>query len=147
MPLPSEKNCFCWKISWWLILGNLFGFSFMLFDAFHLLFFKKYFSLHLIHISLIDMCLSMFHLEFIFTGTLHYLLSLSILDNFSAIMLLIIFSSPFSVSPLFGTPVMSVLACLMLSQRSARLSFFYSFFFFHSSFCSKAVISIFLSSN
>ena len=107
-------------------------FSLLLFVVFNTLF------LSLIFVSFITMCLGVFLLGFILPGT-HWAswtwltISLPMLGNFSAIILSNIFLGPFSLSSPPGTPIMQFLVCLILFQRSLRLSSF--FFFFHSFFC------------
>ena len=77
------------------------------------------FSLYLIFARCISMCLNMF----ILCGILCFL-NLSVcfpmLGKFLASSN--IFSGPFSLSSPYGTPMMWMLVCLMLSQRSLRLS-------------------------
>ena len=82
------------------------------------------------------MRLSVFFLEFILYGTLHFLYlgdCFPMLGKFSTSN---IFSGPFPFSS-SGTSVMQMLVCLMLSQRSLRLSSlfspltFFSFFFLY----------------
>ena len=84
-------------------------------------------SLCLIFISLINMCLGVFHLEFILYGTLWVswtwaAISFPILGKFSTIISSSIFSWPFFLSS--GTPMIQMLGCLTLSQGSLRLSSF-----------------------
>ena len=69
---------------------------------------------------------------------------LSPLGKFPSIISSNIFSGPFSLSSPSGTLIMRMLMCLMLSQRSLRLSSLFSFFF--SIFCFAAIISTILSS-
>ena len=100
----------------------------------------------LIFINLINMCLVMFHLRFILFGTLWVswicvTISFPILGKFSAIISSSIFSWPFFLSSSSGTPMIRMLGCLTLSQRSLRLcsfllilfSFYLSFTYFHHS--------------
>ena len=106
------------------------------------------FSLSLIFVNLITMCLGVFLLGFILPGTLfaswtQLTVSFPMLGNFSAIITSNIFSGPFTFSSLSGTPIMRMLVHLMLSQRSLRLSSF--LFILFSLFCSMAVISTILS--
>ena len=73
------------------------------------------------------MCLGVFLFGFILTGTLYTswtLLTISFptLGKFLAIIFSNIFSGPFFLSSLSGTPIMWMLVCLILSQRSPRLS-------------------------
>ena len=96
------------------------------------------FSLSLIFVSLITMCLSMFLLGFILPGTLFassrwVAISFPMLGKFSTIISSNVFSGSFSLSS--GTPIMQMLVCSVLSQRSPRLSSFLSFFFIL--FCSS----------
>ena len=92
---------------------------------------------------LITMCLSLFLLEFSLYGTLctswtWVAISFPMLGKFSTIISSNIFSGPYSLSSPSETPKMPMLLCLMLSQRSLRLSsflfilfsFFLSFFLF-----------------
>ena len=94
------------------------------------------FSLSLIFVSLIAVCLSMFHLGFILPGTLcaswtWVTVSFPMLGKFSAIISSNVFSGPFSLSSPSGNPLMRMLVCSVLSQRFLRLSsFFYSFFLY-----------------
>ena len=89
------------------------------------------FSLSLIFVNLITVCLGMFLLGFILPGTLcsfwtWVAISFPMLGKFSTIVSSNIFSDPFSLSSPSGTPIMRMLVHLMLSQSSLRLS---SFFF------------------
>ena len=107
---------------------------------YYLLFFLcwfQYLSLYLFVVGLINMCLSVFLLEFILYGTLHFLYlgdCFPMLGKFSTSN---IFSGPFPFSSSSGTSIMQMLVCLMLSQRSLRLSSlfspltFFSFFFLY----------------
>ena len=86
-------------------------------------------SLYLIFISLINMCLGVFHLGFILFGTLWVswtwvAISFPILGKFSTIISSSIFSCPFFLSSSSGTPMIQMLGHLTLSQRSLRLSSF-----------------------
>ena len=90
-------------------------------------------SLFLSFVSLSTMCLSVFLLGFILPGTLCFL---DLLDYFLSHVrellryyLFKYFLRSFSLSSPSGTPIMQMLVCLMLSQRSIRLSSFFSFFF------------------
>ena len=92
-------------------------------------------SLSLIFVSLISLCLHVFLLGFILHGTLctswtWLTISFPMFGKFSALTSSDIFSDPFSSLP--GTPIMWMLVRLMLSQRSLRLSYFYSFCFLYS---------------
>ena len=85
-------------------------------------------SLCLIFVNLINMCLGVFHLGFILFGTLWVswtcvTISFPILGKFSAISSSSIFSWPFFLSS-SGTPMIRMLVCFTLSQRSLRLSSF-----------------------
>ena len=91
-------------------------------------------SLCLIFINLINMCLGLFHLGFILFGTLWVswtwvAISFPILGTFSTIISSSIFSWPFFLSSYSGTPMIRILGCLILSQRSLRLpSFLFTLF-------------------
>ena len=94
-------------------------------------------SLSLIFVSLITVCLGVFLLGFILPGTLcaywTWLTdSFPMLGKLSDIISSNIFSGPFSLPLPSGTPIMWMLVHLMLSQRSLRLSYFYSFCFLYS---------------
>ena len=85
-------------------------------------------SLCLIFVNLINMCLGVFHPGFILCGTLWVswnwvIISLPILGKFSTIISLSIFSWSFFLSS-SGTPMIQMLGCLTLSQRSLMLSSF-----------------------
>ena len=87
-------------------------------------------SLCLIVVSLINMCLGVFHLGFTLFGTLWVswtwmIISFSILGKISTIISSSIFSWPFFLSSSSGTPVIRMLGHLTLSQKSVML---YSFF-------------------
>uniref|UniRef100_A0A8C6F1F1 Uncharacterized protein n=1 Tax=Monodon monoceros TaxID=40151 RepID=A0A8C6F1F1_MONMO len=107
------------------------------------------FSLSLIFVSLITMCLGVFLLGFILPGTLctswtWVSISFPMLGKFSTIISSNIFSGPFSLPSPSGTPIVRMLLHLMLSQRFLKL---YSFLFIlFSLFCSMAVNSTLLSS-
>ena len=95
------------------------------------------FSLSLILLNLITMCLAMFLLGFILPGILctsstWVAIYFPMLGKFSTIISSNIFSGPFSLSSPSGTPIMRMLVHLMLSQRSLRLSSFF-FTLFHGS--------------
>ena len=105
-------------------------------------------SLCLIFVSLINMCLVVFHLGFILFGTRWVswtlvAISFPILGKFSTIISSSIFSCPFFLSS-SGTPMILILRCLTLSQRSLRLSSFHLILF--SFFPSASFISTILSS-
>ena len=98
-------------------------------------------SLCLIFVNLINMCLRAFHLGFILFWTLWVswiwvATSFPILGKFSTIISSSIFSWPFFLSSSSGTPMIQILGCLTLSQRSLRLSslvlILFSFFLFAS---------------
>ena len=71
-------------------------------------------------------------------------ISFPILGKFSTIISSNIFSVPFFFSSSSGTPIIRVLVCLMLSQRSLRLSSI--LFILFCLFCSMVVISTIFSS-
>ena len=107
------------------------------------------FSLCLIFVNLINMCLGVFHLGFILFGTLWVswtwvIISFPILGKFSTITSSSIFSWSFFFSSFSATPMIQMLGCLTLSQRSLRLSSFLLILF--SFFLSASFISIILSS-
>ena len=114
----------------------------MLFVIFSLVF--NLLSLSLIFASFITMCLGVFLLGFILPGTLcafwtWLTISFPMLGKCSAIIPSNIFSGSFSLYFPSRAPIMQMLVCLLLSERSLRLS---SFLFIHFSiFCSAAVIS------
>jgi len=86
------------------------------------------FSLCLIFVNLINMCLGVFHLGFILFGTLwvswsSVTISFPILGKFSTIISSSLFSWSFFLSS-SGTPMIWMLGHLTLSQRSLRLSSF-----------------------
>ena len=86
-------------------------------------------SLCLIFVTLINMCVRVFHLGFILFGTLWVswtwvAISFPILRTFSTIISSSIASWPFFLSSSSGTPVIRMLGLLTLSQRSLRLSSF-----------------------
>ena len=98
------------------------------------------------------MCLSVFLLEFILYGILHFLYfgdCFPMLGKFSTIISSNIFSGPFPFSS-SRTSIMQMLVCLTLSQRSLRLfSLFFSphIFFLFSLYCFVTVISTTLNFN
>ena len=117
-------------------LITLWGFPCMLFVAFPLL--VNPFSLSLIFVNLITMCLSMLLLGLILPGTqwaswIWLTASLPMLGKFSAIMSSNIFSGPFSLFSPSGTPIMWMLVHLILSQRCLKLSSFIFFLLFRGS--------------
>ena len=84
------------------------------------------FSLCLIFVCFINMCLGVFLLRFILYGTLcvswtWLAISFPMLGKFSPVISLNIFSDPFSFFSSSGTPVIWMLVCLMLSLMSLRL--------------------------
>src|SRR5574337_308978 len=86
-------------------------------------------SLCLLFVNLINMCLGVFCLGFILFGTLWVswtwvTISFPMLGMFSNIISLSILSWPFFLSSSSGTPMIQILGCLTLSQRSLRLSSF-----------------------
>ena len=92
-------------------------------------------SLCLILVNLINVCLSVFCFGFILIGTLWVswnwvAISFPILGKFSTIISSSIFSQSFFLSSSSGTPMIQMLVCLTLSQRSLRLSSFLLFIFF-----------------
>ena len=113
---------------------------------FSLVAFNK-FSLSLIFVNLITMCLGVFLLGFILPQTLcvswiWVAIFFPLLGKSSTIISSNIFSGPFSLSSPSGTPIMSMLGCFVFSHKSYMLlSFFYMSFC-----CSDWVISIILSS-
>jgi len=107
-------------------------------------------SLCLVFVSLFSMCLGMFLLGFILYGTLcvswtWLTISFSMLEKFSTIISSKIFSYPFFFSACSGTPIIQMLAHLILLQRCLRLSSV--LFILFTLFCSSEVISTVLSSN
>ena len=99
-------------------------------------------SLSLIFLNLITVCLDVFSLNLSFWDSVYflslvdYLLSLAF-RKFSAISASNILSGPLSPSSPSGTPIKWMLMCLMLSQRSLRLSSF--LFILSCIFCYEAV--------
>ena len=92
------------------------------------------YSLCLIFISLINMCLWVFHLGFILFVTLWVswtwvAISFPTVGKFSTIISSSIFSWPFFLSS-SGNPMVRMLGCLTLSQRSLRFSSFLLILFF-----------------
>ena len=87
------------------------------------------YSLCLIFVNLINMCLGVFHLEFILFATLWdswtwVAISFPFLGKFSTIISSNIFSCPFFLSSSSRIPMIQMLGCLTLSQRSLRFSSF-----------------------
>ena len=108
------------------------------------------FSLNLIFVSLINICLGMFFLGFILYGILcaswtWVTISFPMLGKFLTIISSNIYSDPFFFSSYSGSPIIQMLVHLVLSQRSLRLSSI--LFILFSLLCSSAVISTILSSN
>ena len=107
------------------------------------------FSLYLIFVTWITMCLSVFLLGLIVYKPLHSLdlgnVFFPMLRKFSAIISSDIFSSPFSPYSLSRTLLKLILMCLIVSQRSLQLSSL--LFILFSLFWSVAVISTTLSSS
>ena len=106
----------------------------MFFVIFPLLLFNIL-SISLIFLSLIIMCWCIPPWVYPAGNSLCFLdlvdHSLSLLGTFSVIISSHIFMGSFSLSPPpSGTCIMQMLVCLMLSQRSLRLSFFFFFSFF-----------------
>ena len=86
-------------------------------------------SLCLIFVKMTNMCLRVFQLGFILFGTLWVswtcvTISFPILGKFSAIISSSIFSWSFFFSSSSGTPMIRMLGCFTLSQRSLRVSSF-----------------------
>ena len=107
------------------------------------------FSLYSIFAGLINMCLGMFVLMFTLYWTYcisqtWVTISFPRLGKFPAIIYPTIFSGTFSFSS-SETPIIWVWMCLMLSQRSLKLSSF--LFILYSVLCSAVVISSILSSS
>ena len=126
---------------------TLTGVSFYLICHFPLVPFNSL-PLSLILVSLITTCVGVFLLGFILPGILcdsytWSIISFPILGKFSATVSSNIFSSPFSLSSPSGTHIMQMFMCLILSQKSLRLSSILLILF--SIFCSEAVISTILS--
>ena len=91
---------------------------------------------------MITVYLGVFLLEFILPGTLcaswtWLTIYFPMSGKFPAIISLNIFSGAFSFSSFSGILIMQILVCLMLSQRSPRLSSFFSFFLFYILFYSS----------
>ena len=106
-------------------------------------------SLCLVFVSLISMCLGVFLLGLILYGTLHlldlidyFLFHVGEIFNYISSK---IFSYPFFFSSSFGTPIIQMLVCLLLSQRSLKLSSV--LFILFTLFCSSEIISTILSSS
>ena len=103
-----------------------------------------------VFVSLFSMCLGLFLLEFILYGPLcaswtWLTISFSRLGKFSTIISSKIFSYPFFFFSSSGTPIIQMLVCLILSQRSLRQSSI--LFILFTLFCSSEVISTILSSS
>ena len=141
MPVPSGLQSFCKSAD------SLMGVPLYVICHFSLVAFNK-FSLSLIFVNLITMCLGVFLLGFILPQTLcvswiWVAIFFPLLGKSSTIISSNIFSGPFSLSSPSGTPIMQMLVCLM-SQKSLRLLSFP--FVLSSLFCSTAVNSTVLSS-
>ena len=100
---------------------NLMGVPMYVIFRFSLAAFNNFLSL--IFANLITMCPGVFLLGFILYGALcaswtWEAISFSMLGKFSTVTSSNIFSGPFSLSYPSGTPIMRILLCLMLSQRS-----------------------------
>ena len=96
------------------------------------------------------MCFGMFPLGFILYGTLHLLdlidyISFSMLGNFSTVISSKNVLIPFLFLFFFWDPIIQMLVCLILSQRSLRLSSV--LFILFTLFCSSEVIFTILSSS
>ena len=107
-------------------------------------------SLCLVFVHWISMCLGVFLLGFVLYGTLCASwtllnISFSMLGKFSTIISSKFFSYTFFFSSTYGTPIIQMLVCLILSQRSLRLSLV--LFILFTLFCSSEVISTILSSS
>ena len=122
---PAEKSA-----------DNLMGIPLYVICCFSLVAFTI-FSLSLIFVSLINMCLGVFLLEFI----LHWIVctswtwvnvSFPTLGKVLAIISSNVFSGPFSFSSLLGTPIMQMLVRLILSQILWDSPHFFSFFLLYS---------------
>ena len=92
-------------------------------------------SLGSIVVNLINMCLGVFRLGFLLSGTLWVswtwvIISFPILGKFSTIISSSIFSWFFFLSSSSGTPTIRMLGHLTMSQRSLRLSSFLLICFF-----------------
>ena len=106
-------------------------------------------SLCLVFVSLISMSLGVFLLGFILYRTLclldlidYFLFHVGEIFNYISSK---IFSYPFFFSSSFGTPIIQMLVCLLLSQRSLKLSSV--LFILFTLFCSSEIISTILSSS
>ena len=143
LPFPSGWKSFYRNISCYPYGNPLVCYFFFPLAAFNIS------SLCLNFLNLINVCCGVFHLGFILFLTLWVswtwlTISFPILGKFSTISYLSIFSQPFFLSSSSGTPMIPMLGCLTLSQRSLRLSsFLYILFSF---FPSASFISTILSS-
>ena len=105
----------------------------------------KIYSLCLIFVNLINMCLEVFHLGFILFGTLwvswtYVTISFLILGKFSAIISSSIFSWPFFLSS-SGTPMIRMLAFHIVPQVPEVVLIYFFSFFFSASFISTVLSS------
>ena len=131
LPLPPGLKSFYWKISCYPYGNTLCVICCFSLAAFNI------WSVCLIFVNLINMCLGVFHLGFIPFGILWVswtwvIISFPILGKFSTIVSSSIFSWSFFLSSSSGTPMIRMLGHLTLSQRSLRLFSFllilFSFF-------------------
>ena len=111
----------------------------------------KIYSLHLIFVSLTNVCLGIFLLGFVLYGTLWTVwiwaaISFPILGNSSTVIFSSIFTWPFLLSSSSRIPMIRMLLHLMLSHRSLSLSSLL-FTLFFSFLYSVLVISTILSSS
>ena len=121
LPFPSGLQSCCWKISCYA-----YGISLVCTCCFSLAAFNI-FSLCLVFVSLISVCLDVFLCEFILYGVLcaswtWLTISFSMLGKFSNIIYSKFFSYAFFFSSSSGTPVIRLLVHLILYQRFLRLS-------------------------
>ena len=134
----SCHSLLAWRISIERSAVSLMGIPLFIICCFPLAAFNIY-SLYLIFVSLINMCLRVFHLGFNLFGTLWVsrtwmAISFTILGNFSTVISLSIVSCTFFLSSSSRTPVIQILGHLTLSQRSLRLSWFLLILFPHAAF-------------
>ena len=121
-----------------------------LYVIFHFSLLLLIFYLCIIFIRLITMCLSVFLLGFILSGTLYAswtwsTVSFPMLGKFSAVSFQTLLGGPYFLSSPSGISIMWMLTHLVLSQRFVKLSSFLLVILF-STFCFAAVISTILSS-